>query len=160
MIRASPGWARSALEKRDHGICATCGRDSNADFRTHQAAHKEAARCAERLYYAARHDLEWTNGRWTMKPFPFTAKQTGQMRRALIERLAPPNPGWTAGRTTGWDADHITPVEHGGGSCGIENLQTLCHPCHKAKTAQQAADKAAARRAPATLPTETQPDLF
>lgn len=30
-----------------------------------------------------------------------------------------------------WDADHIIPVVNGGGSCGLENLRTLCIPCHK-----------------------------
>lgn len=37
-----------------------------------------------------------------------------------------------------WQMDHILPVAHGGGACGLENLQTLCTPCHKAKTAKQA----------------------
>lgn len=160
MIRSSPGWAREALMKRDKGICATCGRDSNTDYRAFRAAFKEAARCMDTLHYKARFDQEWTNGRWTIKPYPFTPKQAGQMRRALMDRLMPPNPGWTLGRSTGWDADHIIPVEHGGGSCGLENLQTLCHLCHKSKTAQQAADKAAARRAPAATPTEAQAELF
>jgi 5-methylcytosine-specific restriction protein A len=30
-----------------------------------------------------------------------------------------------------WDADHIIPVKDGGGLCGLENLRTLCIPCHK-----------------------------
>jgi len=29
-----------------------------------------------------------------------------------------------------WDADHIIPVKHGGGCCGIENIRTLCIKCH------------------------------
>lgn len=36
-----------------------------------------------------------------------------------------------------WDVDHIVPVFEGGGQCGLENLQTLCIPCHKRKTQQQ-----------------------
>ncbi len=36
-----------------------------------------------------------------------------------------------------WEMDHIFPVAHGGGSCGLENLQTLCIPCHRAKTREQ-----------------------
>lgn len=36
-----------------------------------------------------------------------------------------------------WEADHITPVAHGGGSCGLDNLQSLCVPCHKKKTVAQ-----------------------
>jgi 5-methylcytosine-specific restriction endonuclease McrA len=36
-----------------------------------------------------------------------------------------------------WEADHIKPVEWGGGSCGLENYQTLCRPCHNKKTLNQ-----------------------
>ena len=30
-----------------------------------------------------------------------------------------------------WDADHILAVKDGGGMCGLENMRTLCIPCHK-----------------------------
>ena len=30
-----------------------------------------------------------------------------------------------------WDADHILAVKDGGGLCGLENMRTLCIPCHK-----------------------------
>lgn len=33
-----------------------------------------------------------------------------------------------------FDVDHIVDVQHGGGSCGAENLRTLCISCHKKKT--------------------------
>jgi 5-methylcytosine-specific restriction endonuclease McrA len=33
-----------------------------------------------------------------------------------------------------WQADHIVPVVEGGGACGLENLRTLCTPCHKEET--------------------------
>ena len=38
-----------------------------------------------------------------------------------------------------WDADHIVPVEDGGGACGLDNYQTLCIWCHKEKSAKQKA---------------------
>lgn len=34
-----------------------------------------------------------------------------------------------------WQADHELPVVEGGGQCGLENLRTLCVPCHKVETA-------------------------
>lgn len=39
-------------------------------------------------------------------------------------------------RRTGdlWQADHIIPVIEGGGECGLENMRTLCTPCHKEET--------------------------
>lgn len=33
-----------------------------------------------------------------------------------------------------WEVDHIVPVVEGGGSCGLENLRTLCWECHKRAT--------------------------
>ena len=35
-----------------------------------------------------------------------------------------------------WDADHIRPVAEGGGQCDLDNLRTLCLPCHRELTAQ------------------------
>jgi 5-methylcytosine-specific restriction endonuclease McrA len=35
-----------------------------------------------------------------------------------------------------WDADHIVPVAEGGGQCDLDNLRTLCLPCHREVTAQ------------------------
>lgn len=36
-----------------------------------------------------------------------------------------------------WEMDHIKAVHEGGGCCGLENLRTLCVPCHKQVTADQ-----------------------
>ena len=33
-----------------------------------------------------------------------------------------------------WDADHIVPVAEGGGQCDLDNLRTLCLPCHREAT--------------------------
>jgi hypothetical protein len=46
-----------------------------------------------------------------------------------------------------FDVDHIVPVIEGGGSCGLENLRTLCLTCHRVVTAALAARRAQARRA-------------
>ena len=39
-------------------------------------------------------------------------------------------------RRTLWDADHILPVAEGGGECDLDNLRTLCLPCHREVTAE------------------------
>jgi hypothetical protein len=44
-----------------------------------------------------------------------------------------------------WDADHLVALEEGGTSA-LENVQTLCWVCHKAKTREHAARRAARRR--------------
>ena len=36
-----------------------------------------------------------------------------------------------------WEMDHVRPVAEGGGGTGLENLQTLCVPCHKRKTSAE-----------------------
>jgi 5-methylcytosine-specific restriction endonuclease McrA len=44
-----------------------------------------------------------------------------------------------------WELDHVVPLIEGGGH-ELSNLQTLCTPCHKRKTAQEAAARREARR--------------
>lgn len=41
-----------------------------------------------------------------------------------------------------WQMDHIKPVVEGGGGCGLENLRTLCTPCHRQETAALAKRRA------------------
>lgn len=54
--------------------------------------------------------------------------------------------GWEIdSRTVLWDMDHINPVIRGGGSCGLENLRTLCIPCHKRMTRELARRRASER---------------
>lgn len=45
----------------------------------------------------------------------------------------------------GWEADHIVPLVEGGGY-GLDNLRTLCVPCHKAETKALAQRRAASRK--------------
>lgn len=45
-----------------------------------------------------------------------------------------------------WQVDHVVPVSEGGGQCGLQNLRTLCSPCHAEVTRLQAGTRARARR--------------
>jgi len=47
-------------------------------------------------------------------------------------------------RTSLWELDHIVPLIDGG-SHELSNLQTLCTPCHKTKTAEESRARAARR---------------
>lgn len=49
------------------------------------------------------------------------------------------------------ECDHIVPVVEGGGQLGPDNLQTLCHECHVAKTAAQNRERRAKGRAQTQL---------
>jgi 5-methylcytosine-specific restriction endonuclease McrA len=43
-----------------------------------------------------------------------------------------------------WEADHMVEVSNDG-ETSLDNIQTLCVPCHKAKTKKMHADRKAAR---------------
>lgn len=45
-----------------------------------------------------------------------------------------------------WEMDHVRPVAEGGGGTGLENLQTLCVPCHKRKSAADVRRRRAEQR--------------
>lgn len=51
-----------------------------------------------------------------------------------------------------WEMDHIIPVVEGGGSCGLENLRTLCRWCHLGETRKLRRRLAERRRAIAPSP--------
>ncbi|NEW49348.1 HNH endonuclease [Nocardia cyriacigeorgica] len=55
-------------------------------------------------------------------------------------------------------ADHIKPL-YLGGQTVIENGQTLCVPCHRAKSAQESADALRARAARGRIEPEKHPGL-
>lgn len=45
-----------------------------------------------------------------------------------------------------WQADHIRECARGGWGTGLDNLRTLCTPCHKEETARLAAELAEDRK--------------
>lgn len=55
-----------------------------------------------------------------------------------------------------WELDHIVPLIDGGGH-DLDNLQTLCVPCHEKKTAREARERAERRRAEAAEQPPAQP---
>lgn len=129
----SPSRMRELVYKRDRGICAACGCDASKAFK----AWKEKRQEARRLF-------GWFWSRVPVKDRP-QDRSHERLQREFLERWAPLD-GWTPGRSTGWDADHIVPVVEGGGNGGLKNLRTLCQPCHKRATKELAARRAAARR--------------
>ena len=109
-IKASGSYARHHLFQRDHGICSICGLDTVALKREYIAL---SGRVSGREVWWAQHPV-----------YP-------EQREFLKQH------GITYGRISSdwWDADHVQAVVEGGGSCGIDNLRTLCIPCHKSETA-------------------------
>ena len=119
-IRTSPSFARYKVRERDAEICATCGRDC-------AALEAELRRLGIRSAYTYRHGGT-----------PFLMRNAVAIRELLA----------AAGfrRRHLWEVDHVLSVVEGGGLCGLENLRTLCIPCHLAATRELAARRAEERR--------------
>lgn len=109
-VRQSPSYAREQVFERDKGVCALCGVDTIA----------QAAELKERFR------VDWRG------------RPASDVSKAFYKRLRElhvPVGRWQSGRERGcWDMDHTTPVVEGGGSCGLENLRTLCMRCHWQQT--------------------------
>ena len=97
---------REQLFSLEQGKCQKCKIDANALYlRIH------SLQPAERLNALI-------NANW---PLPKTKK-------AMDRLLQNPKEG------DFWQADHIVAVVEGGGGCGLDNLRTLCTPCHLSET--------------------------
>lgn len=128
-IRTSPGAARSAVFKRDRGVCRLCTRDCYAlEQKIRQLEQRLSMQCNVkaliRLHKILRDHkvpvrihrcLRMPEGRWTCR---------------IDERLE----SFTLSYPSLWQADHIVPVAEGGGGCGLDNLRTLCLWCHRQET--------------------------
>ncbi len=110
-LRTNAAYVRSKVWERDKGVCAYCGADTDA-----------------------LDDMLAEMVGWDVRELPLAKRVAWQQTYHEI---------WTAlgGMRAGslWAADHIVPVEFGGGECGLEGYQTLCRACHDRKTAAQRA---------------------
>ena len=107
MLRSSTSYLRAEVKRRDRGICVACGLD---------ILFVLSAVCSMPIGRA------WS-GREEALPLTRT-----DVLGALGFRGAET---WGEGA---WHADHIVPVELGGGLCGLDGMQTLCAPCHRRKS--------------------------
>lgn len=125
-LRSDPSFLRHRVEKRDKGICALCGLDT-------KLIEKGLAELSHLVDY---NHLD-KGGREVVVEL---VKPLDEVKKVLgIHK-------WD-NRTSLWDADHIREVVNGGGECGLENMQTLCVWCHRAKTSGLSEKRKAERRA-------------
>lgn len=111
-IRAEPSYASHMVGERDGGVCRACGMDTGKLERVLRSISDKAPRA-----------WDWTEGEKEARYAVIWAlRQIGIGRVSWPRRL--------------WERDHIVAVAEGGGSCGLDNYQTLCIPCHRAKTAE------------------------
>lgn len=164
LIRNSQAHARSRVHARDRGVCAACGMDTDAtrqELREIERQYREALRSRPAPMPAGGLPIADFLALPTASPDADRARELAVAWWArsgaagLNDGMRPEQPtgAWAwlipfgGGARHLWEMDHIVPVEHGGGGCGLDNLQTLCLRCHKAKTAEQARQRAAARAA-------------
>lgn len=108
-IRTQPSYMRKCVFKRDRGVCIKCGCDT---MKLQKVLAHAKEKCKTTPEFAAVLDMV---GISLFRGFKIKLKS----RKGYL-----------------WDADHIISVIEGGGECGLDNIQTLCIPCHKEKTAE------------------------
>ncbi|XP_061840944.1 DNA annealing helicase and endonuclease ZRANB3 isoform X1 [Nerophis lumbriciformis] len=119
-LRSSHTYMRCRVLEAEQGVCQLCGLH----------AHDLFGRVRDALPSQRKEMLENT---WLAQ---LPLKQLNEMIRAPVEGDF-------------WQVDHIRPVYSGGGQCSLDNLQTLCTVCHRARTAKQAKERSQMRKSSA-----------
>lgn len=119
-------WAitRKVIFERDRGVCLMCGFDTVAG----QKEYREAIFAKYNRRYVKKTIL-------TKDPITIEFTRATKIPIHAIVR----DGDW-------WEVDHIHPVSEGGDWFDLNNLRTLCVPCHARATAMLAAHQAERRR--------------
>jgi hypothetical protein len=169
LVRTSSSYARAMVERRDRGICAGCGFDTGALSREYaDATRADRAAMRDRCQRCDHEEPvpefggypSWMlSGRCTLEVqgercggsirhvYPETARAVVvEKMRAHGFPVATLRAFMANGSAHLWEMDHATPVVEGGGACGLENLRTLCIPCHREATRDLARRRSHVRR--------------
>uniref|UniRef100_A0A8C2WRX6 Zinc finger, RAN-binding domain containing 3 n=1 Tax=Cyclopterus lumpus TaxID=8103 RepID=A0A8C2WRX6_CYCLU len=119
-LRSSQTYMRSRVLEAEQGVCQQCGLHAHDLFLKVRDAPPS-------------HRKDMLENTWLAQ---LSLKRLNEMIRAPVEGDF-------------WQVDHIRPVYSGGGQCSLDNLQTLCTVCHKARTAQQAKERSQMRKSAA-----------
>ena len=139
----SPERIRRLAFKRDRGICAVCGLD------TQYWRHWRDKLKTDYSYNRG----EMAEHRSDQYPYSTQRNRRGRKNRRRFARY---QAAWNKilRHLIAWEADHIVPVVRGGALLGMANIRTLCGRCHKRTTAHQAAERAEERTQARELPKE------
>lgn len=124
-VKTNPGHARRQVFKRDRGVCAVCGLDT-------EALKQELWRLRGFARVLDRWERKINNVSDRTMTFEL-ARETPLTQR--LQRLGLPRHMWCLTKSF-WEMDHTVPVVEGGGECGLDNLRTLCWACHARATRQ------------------------
>lgn len=117
-IRTSSSYARRQVRKRDKHVCSNCGVNTDR-------LRKVIIKLCDR-FYIRQTGKEPYNTHEVRKKYE---KQFDGFLKYFLDKYK-----WFKYSGHLWEMDHIVPVYKGGGSCGLDNLTTLCLGCHKEKT--------------------------
>uniref|UniRef100_A0A8C5DV95 Zinc finger, RAN-binding domain containing 3 n=1 Tax=Gouania willdenowi TaxID=441366 RepID=A0A8C5DV95_GOUWI len=116
-LRSSHSYMRSRVLEAENGVCQHCGLNAHQLFlQVRDAPPTQRKELLENSWLAQ-----------------LSLKQLNEMIRSPVEGDF-------------WQVDHMVPVYGGGGQCSMENLQTLCSVCHRARTSQQATERSLQRK--------------
>ena len=132
-LRTQPAYQARHVLKRDAGVCELCARDCVALLEELRVLRKSAR--LQRFPGMS----EWT------AESSLANSLNGEAYVARCDELGLPLSFRSLTRRL-WEMDHRVPVAEGGGSCGIDNLRTLCWSCHRRVTAELRARLAERRR--------------
>lgn len=120
-ILTNPSYARALVERRDKGVCARCKIDTQKLRRVYFVLVKRAffRLYKDKNYYFTEQVAKSVSG-YIFKHSP--------LLQNFIEKYQ-----WFDYNRHSWECDHVHPV-YKGGLGTLDNLQTLCVPCHKQKT--------------------------
>ncbi len=146
----SSNWVRLHVRVRDHGVCASCGLDTDRLHRTLTTLSRLIVRSSTDEQVAQMTEHARQRGilcqRWHREAVYHRSQSWTYVGvyRMLLLRF-----GWSAKQANEgkslWQADHIVPLIEGGGLL-LDNLRTLCVPCHTGETAALAARRKLPRR--------------
>ena len=106
LVECDPNYQRNAVKKRDKGVCADCGTDT-----------VELKRLVMELVIRSRPEYD-------QRGFGDHTRMYDVLQGLGFKR-----------NQSLWEMDHIVPVIEGGQNT-LDNLRTLCVPCHKRDTAE------------------------
>ena len=159
-LNHQPALQREASFKRDKGVCRNCGIDTEqlrARWRHIKGHWTQHCPKMPRPYphFSSKEDLDTDQlSKRVEEHRAATSRWEAERSRLIMEHKALWEKDAAEAKQLGFTTKHLYEMDHilevvngGGGGFNPDNCQTLCIPCHHAKTAQLARTRAEQRKA-------------